>query len=579
MKNLFNFGVTPCLLAWTALIANTASAQNEASPTNFLTPSFRGQPGSESAFWSDSFTNAYGGPNHGFVVADASVTQTTPGAFIIGGPGGDIYSFSSTNTFVLNYAVANPAIYSNGIGTVVFQAETAGSELNYSSVALRFNTCSGTQILTATRAELYRDTEETQFGPSSDVVSEWQWATLPEGVTGFTIIFNGSDTSVAFERAMLDVAPAMVPAGAFNLQPIPANLARWMYPFNGEPANRSTASTFAAFGNMGEFDTRDGQYLLGWGTSNSIPAGQGPRNYLIGQAQVTLTLSSDMYYAYDGTLRDYRSYFPTNDPHYIPAADADSPVELFGAGFRGGFTNASGNYTPYSALNYPQDGPYGVSANGGDFTNRVAYAGCFDTNGGLVDVSNNVGDDGTNEAPNPFEVAPFAVGSNTNFAAGQLMPAGSQLTFNLNLNDPLIYGYVQQGLNQGNLSFVVSSLVNANYFSGSPNWPDFYTIFNVLASANQYPLLTIQGAVVRPCRDTDGDGLPDDWEQFYFGSLGAGAANSSGGDGISNLSRAKTPPTPRRIFVCSRSAISKMGRKFTSSMRPADGMTFNGRMI
>jgi hypothetical protein len=126
------------------------------------------------------------------------------------------------------------------------------------------------------------------------------------------------------------------------------------------------------------------------------------------------------------------------------------------------------------------------------------------------------------------------------------MPTGSQITFDLNLNDPLIYSYVQQGLNQGNLSFMISSLVDADYLSGGgPNWPDFYTIFDQFISASEFPLLDIEGTVVRTNLDSDGDGLPDDWEQFYFGQLGVGASNSFTGDGISNLAKyiAGTNPT------------------------------------
>ena len=76
--------------------------------TNFLTPAFSASAGAESALWSDSFTNAYGNSNRALIVAPAgtlvagvAVAQTTPGSFIIGSPSGDIYSFLSTNTFVL----------------------------------------------------------------------------------------------------------------------------------------------------------------------------------------------------------------------------------------------------------------------------------------------------------------------------------------------------------------------------------------------------------------------------------------------------------------------------------------------
>jgi hypothetical protein len=336
-------------------------------------------------------------------------------------------------------------------------------------------------------------------------------------------------------------------AQPYSLQSTPANIARWMYPFNESPANRPNASTFAAFSSIPDFDTRDGQYLLGWNTSNSIPVWQGAKNYLISYVRITLTISSEGdQYAYNNQQHDYRTYFLTNAPDYLASTNISSPIELYGVGFRGGFTNANGVYTPYAATNFPQNGPFFVNSSGGDYTNRVAYAACYSTNGILVDVSDNVGDDGTNEISDPFEVTPFAIGCNTNFTVGELMPTGSQITFDLNLNDPLVYGYIQQGLNEGNLSFMVSSLVNANYLSGgSPNWPDFYTVFDQFISTNEFPQLDIGVTVVRTNLDSDGDGLPDDWEEFYFGRLGVGATNSSDGDGISNLSKyiAGTNPT------------------------------------
>ena len=328
---------------------------------------------------------------------------------------------------------------------------------------------------------------------------------------------------------LLSTTAISVHGQPFTLEASPANLARWMYPFNANPASRPNASAFAAFGSIPNFDTRDGQYLLGWNTSNSIPTGQGPRNYLISRVRVTLTISSEgLQYVYDNTLHDYRTYFPTNDPNHMPNTNASTPLELYGAGFRGGYT----------ALTFQQDTTFFASPTAGDFTNRTAYAACYDTNGVLVDVSDNVGDNGTNEIASAFEVAPFAVGVSTNFSPGQLLPTGAQVVFDLNLNDPLIYGYVQQGLNQGNLSFVVSSLVNADFLSGgAPDWPDFYTIFNEFIDPDQFPMLDVEGAVVRTNLDSDTDGLPDDWEVFYFGHLGLGANNSFTGDGVSNYSK------------------------------------------
>ena len=63
------------------------------------------------------------------------------------------------------------------------------------------------------------------------------------------------------------------------------------------------------------------------------------------------------------------------------------------------------------------------------------------------------------------------------------MPVGSQLTFDLNLNDPQIYRYVQIGLNDGNLSFVLCSLVNAS-LTGPASYPIFYSPFSSIAECN-----------------------------------------------------------------------------------------------
>lgn len=506
----------------------TASPANLFAATNgFVVPTFRGSANSESGYW-EILTDPYGAPGNlpdqPGATTDAVLTQSNTNAFLTGS--GNIYNLSAS-AFTL--ADATPFT----LGTVVLQTRTVGSELDYNFVFLVYSNDSGAQTL----APLFRYELNRAAGQGYTVSSLWQWDLTGLGVSNYSIAFNAAGPSLSFDSMTLDTASqfsAAFPAQPFSLQSAPANLARWMYPFNGNPASRPTASVFGSLGSTPDFDSHDAQYLLGWSTTNRVPAGQGANNYLIRRARVTLTIASGNQYTYSGTLRDYRTYFPTNDPRYLPSANTSSPVELFGAGFRGGFTAAT----------FQQDSPFLADSGGGYYTNRTAYAAGFDTNGVLVDVSNNVGDDGTNEIARPFEVAPFAVGQTTNVAEGQLMPVGSQLTFDLNLDDPLIYGYVQQGLNDGKLMFTAGSLVEAS-FGGPPTYPNFYTIFSSIATANEYPLLDIEGEIVRTNLDSDGDGLPDDWENFYFGSLIKGATNDFDGDGASNLAeyQAGTIPT------------------------------------
>lgn len=519
--DLLRFGQAMVICALVSWVGTAHAGTN-----GFLVPPFRGAPDTESGYW-ETFTvphNTPGNlPDQAGATTGAVFTQMNTNAFLTGS--GNIYNLNGVSSFMLMDKTPFT------LGTVVLQTRTVGSELDYDSVSLNYSDTEGSHSL----APLFRYELSRSAGQGFSVSSLWQWDLAGLSVSNFTIAFIASGPSLSFDSLTLDTASQFnntFPEQPFSLQSVPANLARWMYQFNGNPANRATASVFGSLGSTPQFDSRDAQYLLGWNTTNHVPAGKGARNYLIRRARVTLTLASGNQYTYTGTLRDYRAYFPTNDPRYVPAPTTSSPVELFGAGYRGGYTVAT----------FPQDGPWGVNP-AGYYTNRTVYAAGFDTNGSLVDVSNNVGDDGANEIVAPFEIAPFAVGQTTNVAPGELMPAESQLTFDLNLDDPLIYSYVQQGLDEGQLNLVASSLVSAS-FAGPPTYPTFYTIFSPIAAPNQFPSLVIEGAILRPNVDDDGDGLPDDWENFYFGSLVNSATDDLDGDGADNSAEFQTGTIP-----------------------------------
>ncbi len=317
-------------------------------------------------------------------------------------------------------------------------------------------------------------------------------------------------------------------AAGFTLDVPSPSMDRWMYPFNFEPATRPVAPTFASFDPR--FDTRDAQFLLGWDTTALVSAHLGPRNYLLRRARLTLTITADMAFVYDPTYDSFRTYL-TNQPGYLPDADPGRPVELYGAAFRKGFTGPT--FTENSSY-----GPLGPIAGGNiSIGTRNVYPVMFGADGEPLDVSNNVGQHNETWTNAPFEARPWAVGRTTNAAAGDLVPEDSKFTFDLDLADPLVAGYVQRALDGGWLPLVVNSLSPAVQITpggtgggGVGNYPQWSTRKNLLYDA---PRLEIEGAIVTDV-DTDQDGLPDDWERFWFGDLSATAEGDPDGDGRTN---------------------------------------------
>ncbi len=173
--------------------------------SDFEVPGFRGSPNSESAYW-DIFTVPLGAPGNaangvadgGVALSGAVITQTTPGAFLTGG--GNIYSFSSASTFVLEDEVD----YANGLGLVVLQVNTLGTLLDYDSVALTYDLGSGPVSLTTTREELYNS-------PSlgNDIVSKWEWDLSGLNVSSYSIAFNAVESSLSLDKVTLDTLSAV----------------------------------------------------------------------------------------------------------------------------------------------------------------------------------------------------------------------------------------------------------------------------------------------------------------------------------------------------------------------------------
>jgi len=434
-----------------------------AGTNGFVVPIFRGEIGAAFAGW-ERFMAGWGtnnAPDLPGSSASAWLLQTETNAFVTGS--GNIYNVTAISRFAVGFESRFPA------ETAVFQARTLGAELDYEQVRLSFASGGTNVSLAGMRVELDRG---TTLGVN--VSTKWEWDLRGRGVTAFTIEFAAAGESLSFDSATLDVRPEAALSAS-----LPADYDRWMYPFNATPGTRPSASVFGAFGVDSGVDTRDGQFLIGWTTTNAVPAGLGAENYLVRRARVTLTINRDRAWTYDGTFDPFTTHLSTNDSRYLADSDPGRPVELFGAGFRNG----------YSAAAFLEGGPFNTGE--GVLTNRNAFAAGFGAAGGLIDVSNNVG----KRDEDAFEVQPFAVGTTTSVPPGESVPAGTALIFDLELSNPLVLGYLQGALDEGLLRLTATSLTAATFQSGAPNFPQFFTRDNALAGPNDVPRLELEVAV------------------------------------------------------------------------------------
>lgn len=244
---------------------------------------------------------------------------------------------------------------------------------------------------------------------------------------------------------------------------------RWMYWVGDTDGGRPSASVYGAYGPFDlisqgyDFDDRHAQMLLDFDTTSIAQPGLGAGNYQVGSIVLSIVVDQGDAFVYDPTHDPLHTYTGASDP------DAGRPIELFGVGYRGGF----------SLTSFRENSAYQSVA--GNKNVRNAYAMDF-VSGLPRDVSNNV--------EQAFEVSPWAVGEvigsvalNGTFepgslSAGQPVPWDAVIQFTVDLSDPLIRAYVQAGLNAGRLQFMVSSLLGYSYQGdegASGGFPSFYT--------------------------------------------------------------------------------------------------------
>ncbi len=253
-----------------------------------------------------------------------------------------------------------------------------------------------------------------------------------------------------------------------NAAEVTVSLDRWMYPFAFTGGTRDLAPTFGAAGVPG-FDNRDAQFLIGFDTSTTIPAGAGAANYKIDSVTVSAAVGAGAGFEHDATYDSYRTYLPATDAEFPADSDPGRPIELHGVGFRNSYTQFSFGVNDNQPPGFEESSVFGTP----DVGTRNAFALGYLTAGTGSDVSNSVSD--------RVESSPWAIGT-ASIAAGGVVPDNSTFAFAIDLTNPDVLGYLQRGLNEGTLGFALTSLHEASQGGGPPT-PQFITRENTAGGA------------------------------------------------------------------------------------------------
>ena len=287
---------------------------------------------------------------------------------------------------------------------------------------------------------------------------------------------------------------------------------RWMYPFNFSRGAEATSPAFGAILQPG-FDDRDSQMLLGFVTGGAnalVPEALGAGSYRVLSARLTVVVSNDLESRYDPTFDSFTSLLPEGDARRTIDADAGRPVEVFGAGYRNGWTLATfleGSTFGGTPIVQPAEGA------------RNVFAATIDEAGVATDVSRQVRDG--------FDAAPLATATTDTVAPGELIPAGTVLTFDLSPCDPAVQRYLAGSLNSGKINLVVTTLEPASGGPGGGTGERTYPIFYTKENAVELPATLALRVRVGEAADFNGDGFVDffDYDAFVgaFESGGPGA--------------------------------------------------------
>lgn len=276
------------VLVAAVLLLTCALANGEVLFDSYLIPSFDGLPNTEYSRWS-VFYAPNGGLNYpdatapngtygsassaGFSnpgdwspanpwaywhVDNPTIRQTNGGHFIIGpGTMGNIYSPGVVGDYVLSDTTPY------ALGTVVFQFQTDGQPIDYSTIRLRyFNGTEDVELAPDEYIREYRSTASSFGGYLTRNAFQWDLTDLD--IFSYEIVFHSVDSSMSFQEALLDTSESYATVVPEKRHWIGVGAGTWSTSSNWQESSSSVTNGNVHFVQSGAADiSLDGARTVG----------------------------------------------------------------------------------------------------------------------------------------------------------------------------------------------------------------------------------------------------------------------------------------------------------------------------
>jgi hypothetical protein len=248
--------------------------------------------------------------------------------------------------------------------------------------------------------------------------------------------------------------------------------------YGNAPSGTSTSVPVFAVLNTADPD-RLGTMVVGFDTSGSVAAGLEPSQYAVTAVRLVLNLQNSL--LYDPTLDPVGSYIAGGTD-----ADLGRPFEVYGLGLRNGYTGLGFDPENTGPPLFSETSGFEPAGSSGAY---VLHAYPISLGAGVLRGDGDV----TDSVSEGWEVEPFAIGVVDGVQPGAATPLNSRVVFSMNLTDPAILNYFQEGLATGAIGLNVASL-HASDGIGQGSYPRFSSREH--ASPERRPTLEIEYTVI-----------------------------------------------------------------------------------